>query len=183
MSVISRLLFRPSPGGISIEPLRRRDLPAVQVIERQVYPQPWSQKVFASELALVREGHRYYVAARRGGELVGYAGMMLVAGEAHVTNIAVDPQRHREGVGRRLLAELFWEARQMGCTAMTLEVRLSNAAAQALYARFGFEAEGIRLRYYENVEDAIVMWARDIDSDAFARRLEELGPGTRRGRR
>jgi ribosomal-protein-alanine N-acetyltransferase len=64
---------------------------------------------------------------------------------------------------------------------MTLEVRVSNSAAQSLYNQFGFAPVGLRKRYYENVEDAIVMWVHDIDSDAFAARLrliEDGIPGT-----
>ncbi len=177
MSVLSRLLNRPPPArGLVIEPMRRRDLTAIQVIERQVYPQPWSLNVFANEIEMARQGQRYYVCAHRAGQLVGYAGMMIVADEGHITNIAADPNRQREGIGRRLLADLAWEARRCRCTGLTLEVRLSNVAAQGLYHQFGFEPAGIRQRYYENVEDAIVMWCHDIGGAEYARRLTQLSP-------
>lgn len=177
MSVLSRFLNRVPPArGLVIEPMRRRDLTAIQVIERQVYPQPWSVNVFANEIEMARQGHRYYICAHRAGQLVGYAGMMLVVDEAHITNIAADPNRQRQGIGRRMLADLAWEARRRHCTAITLEVRMSNVAAQALYHQFGFEPAGIRQRYYENVEDAIVMWCRDIGSGEFAARLMRLSP-------
>ena len=184
MSVLSRFLNRTPPeDGLVIEPMRRRDLTAIQVIERQVYPQPWSVNVFTSEIEMARQGHRHYICAHRSGMLVGYAGMMIVVDEAHVTNIAADPGRQREGIGRRLLAELAWEARRRGCNALTLEVRLSNVAAQGLYHRFGFEPAGIRQRYYENTEDAIVMWCRDIDTPEYAARLHQLSPESSVGRR
>ena len=177
MSVLSRLLNREPPArGLVIEPMRRRDLTAIQVIERQVYPQPWSVNVFTNEIELARQGQRYYVSAHRAGELVGYAGMMLVADEGHITNIAVDPNRQRGGVGRRLLADLAWEARRRRCAGLTLEVRISNVAAQGLYHQFGFEPAGIRQRYYENVEDAIVMWCHEIGSAEYAARLRQLSP-------
>ncbi|MEO6122967.1 MAG: ribosomal protein S18-alanine N-acetyltransferase [Ilumatobacteraceae bacterium] len=177
MSMLSRLLNRTPPArGVVIEPMRRRDLTAIQVIERQVYPQPWSVNVFMSEIEMARQGHRHYICAHRAGLLVGYAGMMIVVDEAHITNIASDPIRQREGIGRRLLAELAWEARRRGCGALTLEVRLSNVAAQALYHQFGFEPAGIRQKYYENVEDAIVMWCRGIDTPEYAARLNQLVP-------
>lgn len=177
MSVISRFLNRVPPArGLVIEPMRRRDLTAIQVIERQVYPQPWSVNVFANEIEMARQGQRYYVSAYRAGQLVGYAGMMIVVDEAHITNIASDPNRHREGIGRRLLADLAWEARRRHLTGMTLEVRISNVAAQGLYHQFGFEPAGVRQRYYENVEDAIVMWCHDIGSAEFAARLIQLSP-------
>ncbi len=175
--MISRLLNRmPPTKSVVISPMRRRDLTAIQVIERQVYPQPWSVNVFANEIEMARQGQRYYVCAHRGGQLVGYAGMMMVVDEAHITNLATDPNRHREGIGRRLLADLSWEARRRRCTAMTLEVRMSNVAAQALYRQFGFEPAGIRQKYYENVEDAIVMWCHDIGSADYAAKLIQLSP-------
>ncbi len=178
MSILTRLLNRipPPPRDIAIEPMRRRDLTAIQVIERQVYPQPWSVNVFVNEIEMARQGHRYYVCAHREGQLVGYAGMMIVVDEAHVTNIAADPNRHHQGIGRRLLAELAWEARRRGCTGLTLEVRLSNVAAQGLYHLFGFQPAGIRQKYYENVEDAVVMWCHGIGSAEYAARLAELSP-------
>ena len=179
MSVLSRFLNRtPAPRGVVIEPMRRRDLTAIQVIERQVYPQPWSVNVFANEIEMTKQGQRYYICAHRAGHLVGYGGMMIVADEAHITNIATDPSRQREGIGRRLLAELAWEARRRRCVALTLEVRISNVAAQGLYRQFGFEPAGIRQRYYENVEDAIVMWCRGVDGDEYATRLRQLSPET-----
>lgn len=177
MSVLSRLLNRQTPNeALVIERMRRRDLTAIQVIERQVYPKPWSVGVFTSELELAKEGQRSYLTAHRYGELVGYAGMMFAMDEAHISNIAVDPLRQREGIGRRLLAELVWDARRRSCTGLTLEVRISNAAAQALYHEFGFLSEGVRRNYYEGVEDAIVMWCHDIDSAAYGQKLRELEP-------
>lgn len=177
MSVLSRFLNRTTPArGLVIEPMRRRDLTAIQVIERQVYPQPWSVNVFTNEIEMAKQGQRHYISAHRAGQLVGYAGMMIVADEAHITNIATDPNRQREGIGRRLLAELAWEARRRRCVGLTLEVRLSNVAAQGLYHQFGFEPAGIRQRYYENVEDAIVMWCHNIETAEYATRLMQLSP-------
>jgi ribosomal-protein-alanine N-acetyltransferase len=75
-----------------------------------------------------------------------------------------------------LLAALAWEARRRGCEALTLEVRVSNTGAQALYRSFGFVPAGVRQRYYENTEDAIVMWCHDICEPEFAQRLTALCP-------
>lgn len=178
MSIVSRLLERrePEPSrGLVIEPMRRRHLKAVLVIEQQVYPRPWTIGVFQGELEGVRSGERHYLVARADGELVGYAGMLYALDEAHVTNIAVDPRRHRHGYGRRLLAELGWAAREHGSKHLSLEVRVSNSAAQELYRQFGFTPAGIRPKYYENVEDAIVMWRHDIDTPEFALELRRLG--------
>jgi ribosomal-protein-alanine N-acetyltransferase len=176
MSALSRLLWRDSGEQVIIEPMRRRHLADVMVIEQASYPKPWSRNVFLSELELARKGERHYVVARAGGAAIGYAGLMFVTDDAHVTNIAVVSDHQRCGVGSRLLAELGWEAVRRGSEAMTLEVRVSNIGAQTLYRRFGFVPAGVRQRYYENTEDAIVMWCHDIRTEAFAARLAELSP-------
>jgi ribosomal-protein-alanine N-acetyltransferase len=77
-------------------------------------------------------------------------------------------------VATRLLLALADDAIERECPAWTLEVRASNVAAQELYRRFGFVPAGVRARYYEGVEDAIVMWCHDIQSPEYGRRLEEL---------
>ena len=163
---------------VVIEGMRRRHLRRVLDIEAQVYPRPWTATVFQSELALVRSGRRCYVVARQDASVAGYAGLMLDTDEAHVTNIAVDPHRHRQGIGRILLAHLVGVARSKGFTAMTLEVRVTNRAAQELYRGFGFVPAGIRRRYYENTDDAIVMWCHDLDGEDMTRRLEQVGAAT-----
>jgi ribosomal-protein-alanine N-acetyltransferase len=160
-------------GGLSIAPFRRRHLRQVLAIENQDYPRPWTPGVFASELAQVREGSRCYVVALLEGRVVGYGGLMFTDDGAHVTNIAVDPAEQRRGIGRRLLVHLMRTARQLGCDAMTLEVRVTNTGAQALYRQFGFAPAGIRKRYYENTDDALVMWCHDLGGDDVARRLAE----------
>ncbi len=177
MSVLSRLLGRA--GGESatlVEPMRRRDLPAIMAIENASYPKPWTLGVFQSEIEMSRRGERHYVVARRDQKLVGYAGVMFVVGDAHVTNIASSPGARRCGVATRLMAELAWEAIRRECQALTLEVRSSNVGAQALYRQFGFAPVGVRQKYYENTEDAIVMWCHDITEPPYRERLAELCP-------
>jgi ribosomal-protein-alanine N-acetyltransferase len=142
-------------------------------IEQQVYPRPWSLAIFMGELNM--RTSRHYVAARAGGKLVGYAGAMFGYDEAHVTNIAVDPMWQRHRVGTRLLVNLFHAAIERGSRDVTLEVRVSNLAAQAMYRRFGFETEGVRRNYYaESNEDALVMWARGITATPGMARLAAI---------
>jgi ribosomal-protein-alanine N-acetyltransferase len=176
MSVLSRLLWREADNHLVIEPMRRRHLPDVFEIEQVSYPKPWTRNVFLSELELARARERHYIVARSGTMVVGYAGLMFVVGDAHVTNIAVAADRQRTGIATRLLARLSWVAIDHGCEAMTLEVRVSNTGAQALYRSFGFVPAGVRQRYYENTEDAIVMWCHDIGEPAFRQRLTLLSP-------
>ena len=161
---------------VHLVPMRRRHLRSVLRIEAQVYPRPWSLSLFMSELAL-RSSRAYYV-ARVNGVVVGYAGLMLTGEDAHVTTIAVDPAWHRHKIGTRLLHNLASEARRRQAKHLTLEVRVSNHGAQEMYRKFGFRPAGIRKNYYvETNEDALVMWADDIDSPEYAERLAGLEAG------
>lgn len=180
MSVVERLLARGRVvgRGVTIEPMRRRHLREVMPIEHDAYPRPWGRAVFESELDQVHDGTRSYVVARRGRQVVGYAGLWFVAdpggSQAHVTNIVVAADERRRGVATRLMLHMARTAIDRGCVAWTLEVRASNAGAQELYRRFGFVPAGVRKQYYENVEDAIVMWCHDIATPEYAARLDGL---------
>jgi [ribosomal protein S18]-alanine N-acetyltransferase len=176
MGEVTRPEAAPEEIAVHLVPLRRRHLRSVMRIENQVYPRPWSLTLFMSELNL--RTSRYYVAARVEGLVVGYAGLMYSLDEAHVTTIAVDPAWHRHKIGSRLLANLAWASRSYGAQHLTLEVRVSNLGAQAMYHRFGFETEGLRKNYYaETNEDALIMWAHDIDTDEYAERLAAIEAG------
>jgi ribosomal-protein-alanine N-acetyltransferase len=161
---------------VRIAPMRRRHLRGVLAIESQVYPRPWTLGLFMSELAL--RTSRLYLVARVGTRVVGYAGVMFVVGEAHITTIAVDPAWHRVGIGTRLMLTLTRQSIQRGATSLTLEVRLGNHGAQELYRRFGLAPAGVRKRYYvESNEDALIMWAYEIDSPEFQSRLDGIERG------
>ena len=169
---------RPTRPAVEVHlvPMRRRHLRSVLRIEGQVYPRPWTLTLFLSELGL--RSSRHYVVARLDGVVVGYAGLMLSLDEGHVTNIAVDPAWQRHQIGSRLLINLHRTALARGARHMTLEVRVSNTGAQAMYRRFGYETEGLRKNYYaETKEDALIMWAHDIDSEEHQRRLRQIEAG------
>jgi [ribosomal protein S18]-alanine N-acetyltransferase len=162
--------------AVHLVPLRRRHLRSVLKIESQVYPKPWSFGLFMSELNM--RGNRHYIAARVDGAVVGYAGLMFGVDEAHVTNIAVDPAWQRHSIGTRMMCNLVRAARERGAQSLTLEVRVSNAPAQAMYRRFGFETEGVRKNYYaESNEDALIMWARGVDTPDYGFRLAKIEAG------
>jgi [ribosomal protein S18]-alanine N-acetyltransferase len=159
---------------VRIEPMRRRHLPAVLRIERRVYTRPWSYSLYVGELNLP-EAARYYRVARIGGRVVGYGGLMFVPDEAHVTTLAVHPDWQGRRLGARLLLVLVREAVSRRVEGLTLEVRMSNEPARALYQRFGFAPAGVRKNYYAEVgEDALVMWAHDVDAPAFSARLDAI---------
>jgi ribosomal-protein-alanine N-acetyltransferase len=173
--VIERLLGREDADLVVVDDMRRRDLRrGIREIEDASHPKPWSQNVFNSELDQMRKGSRHYVVARRQREIVGYAGLWFTADEAHVTNVAVRPDQRRSGVATRLMLVLGDIAIEQPCTAWTLEVRASGTGAQELYRRFGFVPAGVRKRYYENTEDAIVMWCHDIRSAEYRDALAEI---------
>jgi ribosomal-protein-alanine N-acetyltransferase len=161
---------------VSIVGMRRRHLRSVLRIESSVYPRPWSLGLFNSELSM--KGSRSYRVAKVGSAVVGYAGLMHVSGEGHITTLAVDPSWHRRQIGTRLLLAQAHTARAWGCTGLTLEVRMGNGPAQELYRRFGFVPAGVRKGYYaETGEDALVMWAHDLEAPAYGDRLREIEGG------
>jgi ribosomal-protein-alanine N-acetyltransferase len=151
--------------------MRRDDVPAVAVLERAIYPQPWSVRVFFDELA--QPNRSYLVAEDGAGRVIAYAGLLLVEPDAHVTTVAVDPEVRRRHLGTRLMLALVDEALTHGARNLTLEVRMSNEGAQRLYRRFGFAPVGLRKGYYRN-EDALVMWAIDIYSDEYRARVDAI---------
>lgn len=161
------------PLTVMIATMRRRHLRGVVHIEQQVYPKPWTIGLFLSELS--QRSTRLYLVARVGHRIVGYIGLLRNIDEGHITTLAVDPEWQGHGIATRLLATSARAASQRGCTSLTLEVRVSNDRAQALYRRFGFAPAGVRKGYYpDNREDAIIMWANDIDEPDYARRIVDI---------
>lgn len=165
---------------VLITAMRRRHMRSVLRIEGEVYPRPWTIGLFLSELAIRQS--RAYLVARVGGGVAGYGGLMILDGDGHISTLAVDPRWQRHKVATRLLLTLTRVAIERGCGALTLEVRVGNTGAQALYRNFGFAPAGVRKGYYpETNEDAIVMWAHDIDLPEYGERLNAIEatiPGT-----
>ena len=148
---------------MEIRRLQLRDLNAIEEIEKQSYPTPWSRSMFASELA---KPTSICLGAFEGADLVGYVINSRYVDAWHVMNVAVDPDFRRRGIALSLLEELFALTHDDGRRGYTLEVRVSNAGAIALYEGLGFRSSGIRRGYYtDNREDALIMW-RDARSPA-----------------
>jgi [ribosomal protein S18]-alanine N-acetyltransferase len=146
-------LPRPEPRT---RPLAERDLDSVVAIEREIYEFPWTLGNFRDSLAAGYSCWAYHGA----DGLVGYAVMMIGAGEAHLLNLSIAPACQRRGYGRQLLEHLMGVARSYGASVLLLEVRPSNAAGRALYAAYGFEQVGIRREYYparSGREDALLL--------------------------
>jgi ribosomal-protein-alanine N-acetyltransferase len=169
---LSALSDAPAPVEVIIAPMRTKDLKGVLRIEEAAFDQPWSHRLFVEELA--QRTSRAYRAAWVGRTIVGFAGQMFIDDESHVNNIAVDPGWQGRGLGGVILADLVRTALARGARHLTLEVRVGNEPAIALYQRFGMAPVGIRRNYYPTGDDALVMWVRDIDSDGYADRLAAI---------
>ncbi len=166
-----------SVGGITLRTLALDDVDLAVTVEASVYPQPWSRQVFLDEL-----GHpnRTYLAAMSDSDLAGYGGVMVIEPEAHITTVVVAPGHRQNRIGTRLMLALANAAISRSARSLTLEVRMSNEAAQALYRRFGMAPVGVRKNYYRT-EDALIMWVHDIDQPEYGRRLEEIAQSLAEG--
>jgi ribosomal-protein-alanine N-acetyltransferase len=141
---------------IEMLPMNARDLDEIVAIEDTVYQYPWTRGNFSDSLVA---GYSAWV-CRVGGELIGYAVVMMAVDEAHLLNISVDKRRQGMGFGGRLLRHAMSVARTLGARSLLLEVRPSNERALELYRHFGFVRIGLRKGYYpahEGREDAMVL--------------------------
>jgi ribosomal-protein-alanine N-acetyltransferase len=152
-----------------IRPLTGDDLAGVVALEEANQPSPWTEGIFRDELAA---DNRVYLAADEDG-VVGFGGIMMVGDEAHVTNLLVAPESRGRGIGLALMVGLIAAAIEAGARHLTLEVRSQNREARSLYARLGLAPVGVRKGYYGN-DDALILWAHDLDSVAYKSRLEAL---------
>ncbi len=132
------------------------DLPAVVALDRMSFSLPWPERSFRFELT-DNPASRCWV-AEADGEIVGMLVAWLLVDEAHIATLATHPAYRRRGIARKLLRRALRSMAEEGAVSSLLEVRESNAAAQELYRRFGYEAVGRRKRYYKDTdEDAILM--------------------------
>lgn len=137
-----------------IVPLRFEHLAAVAELEKAVFAEPWSEK--ALELLVTPQATG--VVAVCEGEVLAYGGMLIAVDEGQISNIAVRGDQRRRGLGRAILCALTDEARARNLVQISLEARVSNAAAIGLYESMGFETLGVRKKFYRHpTEDALVM--------------------------
>ena len=141
---------------ITVGLMTAADVDAVHEIETACFKTPWSRESFLHEI----EGNQCarYVVVREDGRAIAYAGVWFIIDEGHITNIAVHPDKRGMGYGDMVTRALIQMAADCGMSVMTLEVRRSNKVAQNLYHKFGFINVGFRPKYYENSEDALIMF-------------------------
>jgi [ribosomal protein S18]-alanine N-acetyltransferase len=154
---VSKTLSKQLSEARGEPPVRRlaySDLPSVVSIERRSFPAPWSLAMFVLELS---KPSGICLAAGENGKLFGYLVCARYDRVWHLMNVAVAPEHRRRGIASRLIERLIEEAGDE--LPFTLEVRVSNREAIAMYERLGFRSAGVRPRYYQdNGEDALIMW-------------------------
>lgn len=137
---------------VTVAAMAEEHVAALAELERLCFADPWSEAALAEEL---HNPCAAFLVAQCDGRVVGYVGCHHIAGEGYITNVAVHPDCRRQGVARQLLTEAL--SRWQGLSRVTLEVRVSNAGAIALYEGLGFVCEGIRPRFYAHpTEDAAI---------------------------
>jgi len=131
------------------------DIDSVCAIEERAFPSPWSRQSFEEEM---ENDLAIHLVADIEDRIAGYIGAWRVLDEGHITNLAVDTDWRRQGLGRRLLDSMETQLYREGTRRVTLEVRVSNEPALSLYRRQGYRERGVRKRYYQDNEDAYIMW-------------------------
>jgi [ribosomal protein S18]-alanine N-acetyltransferase len=144
------------PAPYQLRPLAITDLTEMLAIDALTFPVPTKATLFRHELTGNDLAH-YQALTGVNGRLIGFAGYWLLADEAHISTIAVHPDWQRRGLGELLLLNMLYLQCEQRAILSTLEVRRSNLAAQALYAKYGYEPVGERPRYYKNGEDALLL--------------------------
>jgi ribosomal-protein-alanine N-acetyltransferase len=141
---------------VALRRMNANDIDSVCSIEQRVFPSPWSRESFAEEM---RNHLAVYMVAESADRVIGYIGAWHVLDEGHITNLAVEAEWRRQGVGARLLDAMETQLYRDGVRRVTLEVRVSNTPALKLYHHRGYRERGVRRRYYQdNGEDAYIMW-------------------------
>ncbi|MEM9133891.1 MAG: ribosomal protein S18-alanine N-acetyltransferase [Actinomycetota bacterium] len=162
-----------TPVRFELREMRRTDLADVAALESTVNPAPWSYQLFEGELSLPPSSRQWLVILAD-DRVVAFGGMMYAASTAHLMNLGVSPTLRRRGVAKALCVTLFAEARRRGAADLTLEVRVSNTGAAALYEHLGMTSVGTRPGYYGDGEDALIFWIDDLQAAAVGQHFEEL---------
>jgi ribosomal-protein-alanine N-acetyltransferase len=147
-----------------IEPARSVDaIDALAHVEQVSFSNPWTREMYVAEFAHPEVSFFFLAREDDDPTVVGFCAFWRVLDELHINNLAVLPEKRRQGVASALLARVIAEGVRLGAGRATLEVRRSNEAALRLYERFGFAVAGVRRRYYTNPEeDALVLWRDDL---------------------
>jgi ribosomal-protein-alanine N-acetyltransferase len=190
--------------SLSIEPMQAAHVAQVMEVERESFSLPWPESAYRYEVTQNDLAHYYVLAAQpaapsapdvsvwqrlwqavgggpaaKGTSIWGYGGFWLMYDEAHISTLAIRIAHRGHGFGELLLIAMLDQARQLKANRATLEVRVSNTAAQRLYAKYNFEQVGRRKAYYnDNQEDALILttpeFAAQDYQELIRRRRHEL---------
>ena len=130
------------------------DLDAISDILFSDFDDFWNVSTLKSEL---QNPNSQYIIAKLNNEIVGFGGIWKAVDDIHITDIVVKKNFRRQKIGSILLEQLISLAKQQNITSITLEVNSNNIPAQNLYEKFGFKRVGLRKKYYNNTDDAIIM--------------------------
>lgn len=139
---------------IKISKMNIHDLNKISPVLLTEFDDFWNYNIFKSEL---ENENSKYVVAKNNDEIVGFAGIWISIDEAHVTNIVTKKDLRKNGIGSTLLEELINLSKTLNLVSITLEVNENNLDAIKLYEKFGFEKLGIRKKYYNNTDNALIM--------------------------
>ena len=146
---------------IEIRKANEKDIPQIARLEEVSFSAPWSEKALSETM---ESEESVFLVATKDGEVAGYIGSYFCHPEGYITNVAVDPEERRQGIGRRLIEELIKRGEEKKLSFWTLEVRESNVPAISLYDSLGFEKVGRRPRFYSNPEEAAELMTYYIDA-------------------
>lgn len=153
----------------NIRRMHSSDLDKVMQVDKYCFDKPWNEKMWLEEL---KNNLTYYVVIFSGNELVAFAGMWTIVGEAQIVRVGVKKELQGKGLGKLVTLKLVQRALETNCFGVTLEVRKLNLPAQGAYKHLGFKIEGERKNYYtETHEDALIMWRRFTEEEL--NRIEE----------
>lgn len=140
---------------MEIRKMKKEDILQLAELEKLCFSDPWSVSAFEYEL---KNPLSLWLVAAEGGTVAGYIGSQTVMGETDMMNVAVAPAFRRKGIGERLILSLIDQLKDQQSHCLTLEVRISNDTAIALYQKLGFIQVGCRPGYYRNPrEDALIL--------------------------
>jgi ribosomal-protein-alanine N-acetyltransferase len=139
---------------------KKSDLDQILEIENSCYPVPWDRNAFVCELSKQASDKNIFLAGeeKESGKIAGYMAADIIIDYVHVLNIAVAPEFRKMGLAMGFMARAEMETQKRGLSALTLEVRENNINAVNLYKKLGYIVKGRRIKYYENTDDALLMW-------------------------
>ncbi len=144
---------------VEIHKLNESFLNEINLIEQDSFKEPWSKEAYEKEISNPLANYRVITFE---DQVVAYGGFWKIIDEADINNIAVKKEFRGMGFGKMLMNALIEDAKSQNIKAMTLEVRVSNESAIALYKKLGFKEAGIRKNYYSDKEDALIMWLEEL---------------------